>query len=147
MKLNSPTHSLNWRKELIFLNLYYARLPVLELFYNFSTEFCDVNKFKERELYRKSLYLALERIGRLYLTRKKSRWEQSVWKICNGSFTVDAGGIFPTERKKNLTKASAVYSKKSSDVHICYAHVAKRTPAVMLPRTILNAVAKASTDL
>ena len=42
-----------------FLILQYAKLRMLELYYNFFTRFCDVNKFEEFELDTDSLYLAL----------------------------------------------------------------------------------------
>ena len=37
----------------------YANLRMLELYYNFFTRFCDVNKFEELEMDTDSLYLAL----------------------------------------------------------------------------------------
>ena len=37
----------------------HAKLRVKELYYNFFTKFCDVNKFEELELDTDSLYLAL----------------------------------------------------------------------------------------
>ena len=39
--------------------LQYAKLRMLELYYNFFTRFCDVNKFEELEMDTDSLYLAL----------------------------------------------------------------------------------------
>ena len=42
-----------------FFILHYAKLPMLELYYNFFTRFCDVNKFEELEMDTDSLYLAL----------------------------------------------------------------------------------------
>ena len=42
-----------------FLILQYAKLRMLELYYNFFTRFCDVNKFEEFETNTDSLYLAL----------------------------------------------------------------------------------------
>ena len=49
------------QKELInvgLIILQYANLRLLELYYNFSTKFCDVNVFKELGLNTESLYLA-----------------------------------------------------------------------------------------
>ena len=43
-----------------FFILQHAKLQMLELYYNFFTKFCDVNKFEELELDRDSLYLALD---------------------------------------------------------------------------------------
>ena len=42
-----------------FFILQYATLRKLELYYNFCTRFCDVNKFEELEMDTDSLYLAL----------------------------------------------------------------------------------------
>ena len=42
-----------------FFILQYAKLRMLELYYNFSTKFSDVNKFQELEMDTDSLYLAL----------------------------------------------------------------------------------------
>ena len=42
-----------------FFILQYAKLRMLELYYNFFQSFCDVNKFEELEMDTDSLYLAL----------------------------------------------------------------------------------------
>ena len=42
-----------------FFILQYAKLRMLDLYYNFFTRFCDVNKFEELEMDIDSLYLAL----------------------------------------------------------------------------------------
>ena len=42
-----------------FFNCQYAKLRMLELYYNFFTRFCDVNKFENLEMDTDSLYLAL----------------------------------------------------------------------------------------
>ena len=42
-----------------FFILQYAKLRMLELYYNFSTNFCGVNKFEELEMGTNSPYLAL----------------------------------------------------------------------------------------
>ena len=49
-------------KEPSFVGLFilqYAKLRMLELFYNFFTKFCDTDKYDEIEMYTDSLYLAL----------------------------------------------------------------------------------------
>ena len=43
----------------VFFFLHYAKLRTLELYYNFFTRFCDVNKFDELEMDTDLLYLAL----------------------------------------------------------------------------------------
>ena len=42
-----------------FFILQYAKLKMLELYYNFFDKFCDVNKFEELETDTDSLYLAV----------------------------------------------------------------------------------------
>ena len=42
-----------------FFILQYAKFRTLELYYNFFTKYCDVNKFEEVEMDTDSLYLAL----------------------------------------------------------------------------------------
>ena len=42
-----------------FFILHFAKLRMLELYYNFFTRFCDVHKFEELEMDTDSLYLAL----------------------------------------------------------------------------------------
>ena len=42
-----------------FFIFQYAKLRKLELYYSFSTRFCDVNKFEELEMDTEPLYLAL----------------------------------------------------------------------------------------
>ena len=42
-----------------FFILQYAKLRMLELYYNFFKEFCDEDKYEEMEMDRDSLYLAL----------------------------------------------------------------------------------------
>ena len=42
-----------------FFNFQYAKLRMLELYYNLFTRFCDVNKFEELEMDTDSPYLAL----------------------------------------------------------------------------------------
>ena len=42
-----------------FFTLQYAKLRMLELYYNFFNKFCDFNSFEEIEMYTDSLYVAL----------------------------------------------------------------------------------------
>ena len=44
-----------------FFNLQYAKLRMLELYYNFFTGFCVVNKFEDLEMDTDSLYLLFPR--------------------------------------------------------------------------------------
>ena len=50
------------QKEPIFIEFFileYAKLRMLELYYNFVDKYCDVTKFEELEMDKDSLYLAL----------------------------------------------------------------------------------------
>ena len=53
-----------------FFILQYAKLRMLELYYNFFVRLCDVNKFEELKMDTDSLYLALsEKVVRLHSRR------------------------------------------------------------------------------
>ena len=56
-------------------NLQYAKLRMLELYYNFFTRFCDVIKFEELEMDTDSLYLALAEKEMEYCKRPEMRVE------------------------------------------------------------------------
>ena len=64
--------------SLVFFILKYAKLRMLELYYNFFDEFCDVNKFEELELDTDSLYLALteENFYDCIKPDKRAAWEK-----------------------------------------------------------------------
>ena len=54
--------TIEYREPIIvgfFFILQYAKLRMLELYYNFFDKFCDVNNFEELEMDTDSLYLAL----------------------------------------------------------------------------------------
>ena len=75
-----------------FFILEYAKLRMLELYYNFCTRFCDVNKFEELEMDTDSLYLALaekelEDCIRPEMTAECQRMRSH---DCLDSFTADA---------------------------------------------------------
>ena len=61
-----------------FFILQYAKLRMLELYYNFFDKFCDVKKFDELEMDTDSLYLALAEAN-LYdciQPDKRAAWEK-----------------------------------------------------------------------
>ena len=53
----------------------------------------------------------------------------------------------PVTSTKNMTRRSLDSSMWCPDVQTCYASAARRTAAMMLPRTCLNSIAKASTNV
>ena len=97
---------------------------MLEFYYNFLTRLCDVNNFGELELDTDSLYLALAEEDCIR-PEIKTDWEQLRSKDCCDSFTAGASGNFflqmcCNKHKKNTTRKNQDFSKKSSDVKICY---------------------------
>ena len=79
-----------------FFILKYAKLRMLELYYNFCTNFCDVTKFEELEMDTDSLYLALAEKELEDGIRRETRAEQQRLRSidCVDSFTADAVAIF-----------------------------------------------------
>ena len=57
------------------LILQYAKLRMLELYYNFFTRICDVNKFEELEMDTDLLYLALAEKKLEWKIVKDLKWE------------------------------------------------------------------------
>ena len=87
-----------------FFILQYAKLRMLELYYNFFTRFCDVNKFEELEMDTNSLYLALAKKELEDCIRPEMRAEGQRLrsKDCIDSFTADAvANLFPERVVKN----------------------------------------------
>ena len=81
-----------------FLILQYAKLRVLELYYNFFTRFCDVNKFEEFEMDTDSLYLALaeKELEDCIRPEMRAEWQSLRSNDCVDSFTADAvANFFP----------------------------------------------------
>ena len=74
-----------------FFILQYAKLRMLELYYNFFDKFCDVDTFKELEIDTDSLYLALAHNNLYECIRpsKKSEWEALREHDCDDSFKAD----------------------------------------------------------
>ena len=81
-----------------FFILQYAKLQLLELYYNFFTRFCDVNKFEKLEMDTYSLYLALdeEELEDCKRPEMRAEWQRLRSNDCVDSFTADAVAIlFP----------------------------------------------------
>ena len=75
-----------------FFILQYAKLRMLELYYNFFERFCDVNKFEELEMDTDSLYLALseKELHDCIREESKAEWEVMRTKDCRDDFTANA---------------------------------------------------------
>ena len=79
-----------------FFFLQHAKLRMLELYYNFFTRFCDVNKFEELEMDTDSLYLALaeKELEDCIRPEMRAEWQMLPSNDCVGSFTADAVANF-----------------------------------------------------
>ena len=78
--------------------LQYAKLRMLELYYNFFTKFCDVNKFEELEMDTDSLYLALaeKELEDCIRPEMRAEWQRLRSNDCADNFTADAvANFFP----------------------------------------------------
>ena len=91
---------IEYREPIIvgFFVLQHAKLRMLELYYNFSERFCDVNKFEELEMDTDSLYLALSEKDLYVCIREesKAKWELLRTEDCKDDFTAKATtNLFP----------------------------------------------------
>ena len=79
-----------------FFILQYAKLRMLELYYNFFKKFCDTYKYEELEMDTDSFYSALskEYLEDVILPKKRSDWDQLRSEDCTDNFTANATGIF-----------------------------------------------------
>ena len=77
-----------------FFILHYAKLRMLELYYNFFTRFCDVNKFEELEMDTGSLHPAVAEKDMEDCIQPEMKTEgERLWsKDCSDSFTAVASG-------------------------------------------------------
>ena len=75
-----------------FFILQYAKLRMLELYYNFFDRFRDVNKFEELEIDTDSLYLALSEEELYDCIQKESKVEWYLMRTedCKDEFTANA---------------------------------------------------------
>ena len=79
-----------------FFVLQYAKLRLLELYYNFFKKFCDTDKYEELEMDIDSLYLAFseEDLEDVIVPEKRAEWDQLRSKDCNDNFTANATDNF-----------------------------------------------------
>ena len=102
-----------------FFILQYAKLRMLELYYNFFKKFCDTEKYEELEMDTDSLYLALseENLTDFLLPEKRNEWEALRSQDCTDSFTANAtGNIFPrtcfTAHKKHDKREPRLFKEE-----------------------------------
>ena len=79
-----------------FFILQYAKLRMLELYYNFFKSVCDTDKYEELEMDTDSLYLALseENLEDVIVPEKWAEWDQFRSEDCTDNFTANATGNF-----------------------------------------------------
>ena len=126
-----------------FFILQYAKLRMLELYYNFYERFCDVNKIEELETDTDSLYLALSQKELYDCIREESKAEWGLLRTedCKHDFTANAKNnffprtyehIFLAQNIWNMINQKLVFSKRSFIVRKCCVYAAK-TIVVMTP--------------
>ena len=71
-----------------FFILQYAKLRMLELYYNFLDKFCDKNKYVEIEMDTDSLYLAMSvaKVDELVSPNRQNEWMQMRSGDCRMNF-------------------------------------------------------------
>ena len=79
-----------------FFILQYAKIRMLELYYNFFKKFCDTEKYEELEMNTSPLYLALseEILEDIILTEKENEREAIRSQDCTDTFTANATANF-----------------------------------------------------
>ena len=79
-----------------FFILLYAKMRMLEHYYNSLKKFCDTDKYEELEMDTDSLYLALseENLEDVFLPEKRAEWDQLRSKDCTDDFTANATDNF-----------------------------------------------------
>lgn len=90
-----------------FFILQYAKLRMLELYYDFFVKFCDPNLYEEIEMDTDSLYLALGRqtLEECIRPEMKNEWEKLRANDCRDDFKADnLGNFFPRQCCTKHTK-------------------------------------------
>ena len=126
-------------REPIFVGFFvsqYAKLKMLELYYNFFKKFCDTDKYEELEMDTDSFYLCLseEKLEDVILPKKRAEWDQLRSKDCTDNFSANATSNFsPREcckahkkhnkREPGLWKEEFIYAEMlclCSKTYCCY---------------------------
>ena len=102
-----------------FFVLQYAKLRMLQLYYNFFKKFCNTEKYEELDMDTDSLYLALseENLKDNILPEKRNEWDAIRSRVCTDSFTANAtGNFFPrtccSAHKKHDRGEPGVFKEK-----------------------------------
>ena len=132
-----------------FFILQYAKLRMLELYYNFFERFCDVNKFEELEMDTDSLYLALSEKELYDCIREESKaeWtfrEQKIAKMVSLLMQQPTSFEEPAAQNiLNMINENLVFSKRSFVVRKCCVCAAKPIVVMTPMPTNTNLAAKA----
>ena len=110
-----------------FFILQYAKLRMLELYYNFFDKVCDVNKFEEKEMDTDSLYLALAEENLYDCIRPEIHSEQ----IQKQTFFHEHIVAFT----RSTINESLICSKKNLGVRRCYVYAARLIVAMTTNQT------------
>ena len=79
-----------------FFILQYAKLRMLELFYNFFRKFCDFNSFEKKEMDTDSLYLTVahDSLGVCLKPDMREVWNNIRMNDCSNTFAADSSNNF-----------------------------------------------------
>ena len=117
-----------------FFILQYAKLRMLELYYNFFNKFCELNTFEELEMDTDSLYLALaeENFYDCIQPAKRAAWEKMRENDCRDSFkqTLISSLERVAVRIKSMISRSRDVLKKNLDAQKSYVCVARHIAAM-----------------
>ena len=148
-KLNIPSQKVIEYREPISVGLFilqYAKIRMLELYYNFFKKFCDTEKYEELEMDTDSLCLALseENLEVIILPEKRNEWEAIPSQDCTDSFTLNTtGNFFPwtccTAHKKHDKREPGLFEEEfrfsgmlclCSKTYCCYDRKSNNTNSV-----------------
>ena len=133
-----------------FFILQYAKLRMMELYYNFFKKFCDTEKYEELEMDTDSLYLALseENLEDIIVPEKTNDGMQYVREIVQIASLRMQRATSSQEHVVVLTRSMIRESqdclKKNSGARKCCACVAKPIVAMIARVTSTNSVARDS---
>ena len=129
---------------------------MLELYYNFFTRFCDLNKSEELEMDTDSLYLALaeNELEDCIRPEMRAEWQRLRSNDCVDNFTADAlANFFPrtscVNYKQHDNREPGLFKEefRCTDVRRYYVCVVRYTVAMTSPLINLNLAVKVSTNV
>ena len=101
----------------VFFIPQYAKLRLLELYNNFFTNFCEVNKFKELEIDTDSLYLTLaeKKLADGVRPEMRVEWQRLLSNVCVDCFTADNLANFSprkgcTKHKQHVKRGPGLFT-------------------------------------